>query len=196
MTAALATADAPMREVRADGLRLEPQRVDHADAMFAVLTDPALYEFEHEPPDSVESLRRRFAALEARRSPNGRQAWLHWVVRLDDGVLVGAVQATVEHGGQAAIAYEIGSAWWGRGIGTCAVAAMVNELAARHGVRHCSAVLKQQNLRSFHLLRRLRFTHASPAAHAARGVERDEWLMERTLPHDPAAAAERGDRSS
>jgi len=193
MTAALIALDAPMREVQADGLRLEPQRVAHADAMFVVLTDPALYEFEHEPPDSVESLRRRYAALEARRSPNGRQAWLHWVVRLDDGALVGAVQATVELDGEAAIAYELASGWWGRGIGTRAVAAMLEELAARHGVRRCSAVLKRDNLRSFHLLRRLRFTPAGPAAQAARGIEPDEWLMERTLRHDPVHA-ERGDR--
>lgn len=169
----------PMRSVPAEGLRLEPQRAGHADAMFAVLSDPALYEFDHEPPDSVESLRRRFAELETRCSPNGREAWLHWVVRLDDGTLIGGVQATVDATGHATIAYELGRAWWGRGLGRRAVEAMLHELAAWHGVRRCSAVLKQENLRSFHLLRRLRFTRATPGA--AQSVERDEWLMQRTL---------------
>jgi hypothetical protein len=49
-------------------------------------------------------------------------------------------------------------------------------------VRRCSAVLKQENLRSFHLLRRLRFTLAD--TDAAQRVERDEWLMQRTLRPD------------
>lgn len=194
MTIALAALAPAMRCVEADGLRLEPQCVAHAEAMFPVLADPALYEFEHEPPESVDSLRRRFAALEARRSPNGREAWLHWVVRLADGALIGGVQATVDADGHAAIAYELGSAWWGRGFGTRAVEAMLHELAAQHGVRRCSAVLKRENQRSFHLLRRLRFVQASAAARAARGVERDEWLMERVLRHDRLDPSDPGDR--
>lgn len=176
-----------MREVEGDGLRLEPQCATHADAMFTVLCDPAIYEFENEPPESVESLRRRFAALESRHSPNGRERWLNWVIRADGDRVIGHVQATVHGDGHAAIAYELGSAWWGRGYGRRAVEAMLGELAAHHGVRRCSAVLKRENLRSFHLLRRLRFTLATPAEHAAREVERDEWLMQRELPA-PAAS--------
>jgi ribosomal-protein-alanine N-acetyltransferase len=45
------------------GLTLEPQTAQHADAMFAVLCDPAIYEFENEPPPSVEWPRARLAKL-------------------------------------------------------------------------------------------------------------------------------------
>ena len=53
--------------------------------MFRVLSDPAIYEFENEPPESVERLRARYAYLEARRSPDGSQQWLNWVLRLRAG---------------------------------------------------------------------------------------------------------------
>lgn len=171
----------PMALVPAVGLRLEPLCAARADELFEVLRDPALHEFEGEPPESVASLRRRFAALEARRSPNGRERWLHWVIRLDGGEAVGCVQATVDADGHAAIAYELGSAWWGCGLACRAVEAMLRELAARHGVRRCRAVLKRENLRSYHLLRRLRFVHAPAEAHLDHGVERDEWMMWRRL---------------
>lgn len=187
MTTTAAPCGIVMRRVEADGLCLEPQRAAHAEAMFAVLSDPAIYEFENEPPSSVGALRKRFAALESRRSPNGREAWLNWVVRLDGEGLIGYVQATVHSDRHASIAYELGSAWWGRGLGRRAVEAMLGELAAQHGVQRCTAVLKQENLRSFHLLRRLRFTLATPAEHAAHDVERDEWLMRRELPETNVA---------
>lgn len=35
---------------------LEPMVVAHAPEMFDVLIDPAIYEFENEPPPSVERL--------------------------------------------------------------------------------------------------------------------------------------------
>jgi [ribosomal protein S5]-alanine N-acetyltransferase len=180
MTTPACDADTP-RAVEADDLRLEPQVAAHATEMFAVLRDPAIYEYENEPPASAEVLRQRFAALESHRSPSGRELWLNWVVRVPGEGLIGYVQATVDQDRRATIAYEFGSRWWGRGFGRRAVEAMLGELAAQHGVRHCAAVLKQENLRSFYLLRRLRFTAATPAQHAARGVERDEWLMQRDL---------------
>jgi len=160
---------------------LEPQVAAHADAMFVVLGDPAIYEYENEPPQSLEGLRERFAELESRRSPNGREGWFNWVIRLPSSELAGYVQATVYPDGRAAIAYELASAHWGRGLGSEAVAAMLGELATMHGVHSVSAVLKQPNRRSMRLLQRLGFVLASPARHAEREVERDEYLMERRI---------------
>jgi RimJ/RimL family protein N-acetyltransferase len=172
----------PMRTVETGDLRLEPQIAAHADAMFVVLSDPAIYTYENEPPQSLPGLRERFAELESRRSPNGREQWLNWVVRLlPQGVLIGYVQATVHPGGRASIAYEFASAHWGRGLCSRAVDAMLNELAAQHGVRCVSAVLKRANGRSLRLLQRLGFGLASLAEHAQREVERDEWLMLREV---------------
>jgi RimJ/RimL family protein N-acetyltransferase len=168
-----------MRVVEATGLRLEPQVEAHAAEMFRVLSDPAIYEYENAPPESQEWLRARFARLESRQSGDGSELWLNWVVRLPDGDLAGYVQATVRPG-EAAIAYELASAFWGRGLGQQAVRAMIAELAQGYEVRNLCAVLKRTNLRSRRMLDRLGFVLASPESHASR-VEADEWLMERGI---------------
>jgi RimJ/RimL family protein N-acetyltransferase len=170
-----------MRVVRTDDLTLEPLLALHAQEMFVVLSDPAIYEYENEPPASVEVLREIYAERESRQSPNGREQWLNWVIRLADSRLIGYVQATVTSDGRAAIAYELASAYWGRGLAQQAVRAMIGELEGHHRVRSLSAVLKRGNLRSFRLLDRLGFLLASPEEHVQCEVERDELLMRRKM---------------
>ena len=180
-----------MRVIDAEHLSLEPQTVVHADGMFALLSDPAIYEFENEPPPSLEWLSTRFAKLESRHSADGSQQWLNWVVRLPTSALAGYVQATIEHEGQASIAYVFSSAYWGRGLAREAVAAMIAELAANYGVRSVIAVLKRANFRSSRLLERLGFARGSPEQHAAHHVEADEWLMVLPIDDRPCVDPER-----
>jgi len=170
-----------MRVIEREGLTLEPQTAAHAPEMFAVLSDPAIYEYENHPPPSLEWLTGRFERLESRRSGDDREQWLNWVVRAPDGELAGYVQATVRDNGEADIAYELGSAWWGRGLASRAVAAMIEELGAHYGVRHLSAVFKSPNLRSRRLLERLGFSAAAANDAAGRFLEPDETLMRRSL---------------
>jgi RimJ/RimL family protein N-acetyltransferase len=178
-----------MRVIEAAGVTLEPQVATHADAMFAVLSDPAIYEHENAPPASVDALRERYRKLETRRSGDGREQWLNWVVRLPDGELAGYVQATVYPEGYAGglhrlaaradIAYEFASCYWGRGLARVAVLAMIDELVGQYHVRSLSAVLKRSNERSRRFLERLGFTLASPERHDEKQVAADEMLMER-----------------
>jgi RimJ/RimL family protein N-acetyltransferase len=168
-----------MRTLSTERFTLEPLLPEHAPAMFVVLGDPALYEFEHEPPLSAQDLREHYADLAMRGSPNGRERWLNWVLRLPTGKLAGSVQATVQPDGQADIAYELASAQWGRGLASQAVAAMLDELVSQHGVLGQWAVLKRRNLRSLRLLQGLGFTPASAEAVARRDIEHDELLMQR-----------------
>lgn len=168
-----------VQTVRTGRLTLEPQVEAHADEMFRVLSDPAIYEYEREPPVSLEWLRERFRKLESRRSPDGRERWLNWVIRLSSSELIGYVQATLRCPAAAAIAYELNSTYWGRGYATEAVEAMIHELATRHGVEQLSATLKTSNRRSLRLLERLGFTPGSQTQHEVAGVESDEMLMVR-----------------
>lgn len=167
-----------MQVIAGTGLTLEPQTVAHAEEMFLVLSDPAIYEYENDPPPSVEWLRARFARLESRRSSDDREQWLNWVIRLPSSGLVGYVQATVRPGGRAAIAYVLSSAYWGRGLASEAVRAMIAELVKSYEVHTLAAVFKQENHRSMRLLERLGFKPASPAEHVKRQVETGERLME------------------
>jgi [ribosomal protein S5]-alanine N-acetyltransferase len=166
-----------MRQVRATRCTLEPQTAAHAHEMFAVLCDEAIYEFEREPPPSEAWLAERYARLESRRSSDGTQTWLNWVVRLASGELAGYVQATVLQSGTALIAYELASRFWRKGIGSSAVSAMLDELRSSYGVHQFVAVLKGANYRSLGLLRSLGFQPASPQQVVGFGPEADEVLM-------------------
>ena len=148
---------------------LEPRTAAHAEALFAVLAEPALYEFiEEDPPASVELLRRKFARSESRRSPDGSQQWLNWVVRDEALNAAGYVQATVAADLQTHIAYMFGSAFQGRGIASTAVAQMLAIVAAEFGVTTFFAVAERKNSRSVRLAERLGFAEVSAefAAHA------------------------------
>ena len=120
--------------IATDRLEMLPLLREHAADLFSVLSDPLLYEFTHEvPPTSVEELYGRYALLESRRSPDGTQVWLNWVLlELTSGMAIGYVQATVESR-QADIAWVVGTAWQRRGFATEAVIAMIVWL-------HCAGV--------------------------------------------------------
>jgi RimJ/RimL family protein N-acetyltransferase len=176
------TTGAPaMRVIVAGDLTLEPQREVHADQMFVVLSDPAIYQYENAPPPSRQWLRERFRRLESRTSADGSEIWLNWVIRTRSNALCGFVQATVRAGGVALVAYELASAYWGRGIARTAVAAMIEELVEVYGVRRLYAIAVRRNERSMRLLRRLGFAEATPEEYVQCPVDADEVLMARRV---------------
>ncbi len=144
-------------------LLLEPLTVAHAYEMFDVLSDEAIYRhLDEAAPASVEHLRRVYDKREARRSPDGSEDWLNWVVRVPGGQLLGCVQATVFVPGSAWIAYVFSSRHWGRGHAHEATAGMLAHLAQAYGVRRYLATVEVDNERSIRLLERLGFARASP----------------------------------
>lgn len=170
-----------MRTLRTLRLHLVPQCAEHAEALFEVLADPQIYQHEGQPPESLAWLRERFTRLESRRSGDGSEQWLNWVVLLKAGQTIGFVQATVQADGTAYVAYMLGSAWWGRGLASEAVAAMIDELAASHRATRLRAVLKTSNSQSLSLLQRLEFVPA-----AAENIDADERMLVRAIQVGPA----------
>lgn len=168
-----------MHTLHTDNLILEPQVAAHASEMFAILSDPALYEYELEPPASEVWLRARFARLETRQSPDGREQWLNWIIRLTGGTSIGYVQATVRQDGAAGIAYVLSSSWWGQSLARRAVEAMIDELVSEYGVRTLWAVSKEENIRSRRLLERLGFAPVPVDAWRDWDVEPGELMMSR-----------------
>lgn len=112
-----------------DRLRLTPLRIDDADEMASALGDPSLYEFIGGPPPTAMELRHLYERWIAGPTREG-EAWHNWAVRLvDDGALVGHVQATVTaRGAVADIAWMVGRPWQGRGYATEAARAMIRWL--------------------------------------------------------------------
>ncbi|MEU3495731.1 GNAT family N-acetyltransferase [Kitasatospora cineracea] len=127
--------------VRTDRLDLLPLRVEHADEMATVLSDPGLHTFIGGAPDTARELRRRYERLVA-GSPDPGESWCNWVVRLRDAAcLVGYVQATVtadDRGAAAEIAWVTGTSWQRRGIAAEAARGLVAWLR-RHPVHTVTA---------------------------------------------------------
>jgi RimJ/RimL family protein N-acetyltransferase len=112
-------------------LSLEPLRVDHAEEMVSVLADPGLYAFIGGQPATVDELRDRYAVQVVGHSPDGRQGWLNWVVRLRrTGEAVGTVQATLAEG-VAELAWVVATPHQGQGYAREAATAMAHWLRGR-----------------------------------------------------------------
>ncbi|MER0443886.1 GNAT family N-acetyltransferase [Streptomyces sp. Edi4] len=144
---------------------LVPLRVDHAEEMAVVLSDPALHAFTGGAPDTPGALRERYQRLGA-GSPDPAVSWLNWVIRIrDEKHLAGTVQATIGHfdgGARAEIAWVVGTPWQGRGVATEAARALVAWLG-RQDVRTVMAHIHPEH-------------HASAAVAAACGLAPgDEW---------------------
>lgn len=157
-----------MQALHTPRLRLEPLRRAHAVAMFPLLQDPTIYTYiDHGPPPTLEHLQGVYTRLEARRSPDGREQWLNWIVFTAEGAdeaaqPLGVVQATVLSGARAWVAYELAAAHRGRGYAREAVQAMLGDLAASFGVQRFMATVEFDNQRSIHLLLKLGFQQAAP----------------------------------
>ena len=174
-----------MQTLQSSLCMLEPQVASHANEMFSVLSDPAIYEFENQAPVSKAWLTSRYELLERRASADGNQKWLNWVIRLPSGELAGYVQATVLQSRTALVAYELASRFWRRGVGSSALLMMMAELEANYGVRVFVAVLKAGNYRSLGLLKKLGFVPSSRQQLAEYEVEHDDMLLEKFVGSDP-----------
>ncbi|MFC3577741.1 GNAT family N-acetyltransferase [Streptomyces yaanensis] len=118
----------PIRTARLD---LLPLRVEHAEEMAEALSDPGLHEFIGGTPYSPTALRARYEVLVA-GSPDPALSWCNWVLWLREASrLVGTVQATVT-GGDAEIAWVVGTPWQGRGLAREAARGLVDWLGQRH----------------------------------------------------------------
>ena len=108
-------------------LKLIPVASHHAQDMYPLLTEPALYHFTGgRPPSNMKSVQRWFSDLETRESPDGSQQWLTWIVHLKlEKAHIGYVQATITEA-EADIAWLIGTNWQGQGYAKEAVAMLVS----------------------------------------------------------------------
>jgi RimJ/RimL family protein N-acetyltransferase len=143
-----------------------------------------MYRFiPQEPPATLDALATRFHLLETRRSPSGDQDWLNWVLRSkSEGTCLGCVQVTLR-GDRAQLAYELGTAYWGRGFATEACACVIHALFG-DGVSEVWAELDTRNLASIRLLERIGFLRGTLRRNADffKGSESHEWTYSLTRP--------------
>lgn len=142
---------------------IAPWRPQDADALFAALSDPAIYTWlDEDPPADPAEIRARIERT-LRGPRGGDEVWLNWCVRRD-GAVVGYTQATVDHM-QATLAYVLSPAVWGTGVARTACALTIDTLRAHHGVTRLLADTETGNLRSQGLLDRLGFRETHRTTH-------------------------------
>jgi RimJ/RimL family protein N-acetyltransferase len=118
--------------LESERLVLEPLQPEHADELSPVLNDFALHEFTGGKPASADELRVRFERQAVGHSPDGREGWLNWTVRMrPTGQAVGTLQATLtarESQAVAVLAWVIGVSYQRQGFATEAAALVVSWL--------------------------------------------------------------------
>ena len=172
-----------MTTARRPNVNLEPRWIAHAEELFPIFAEAKLYQFiDGAPPASVEELRRFLSRSESRKSPDGSEHWLNWVVRNSSGQAVGFVQATVAANLETNIAYTIGSKFWGKGYALQAVTLMLSKVAAEYQVKQFFVVAEKQNVRSVRLAEKLGFLLASPEQRLRKGVCESELCLQKLLP--------------
>ena len=170
-----------MRPLAAGSLILEPLVAAHAEAMFAVLTEPELYRYlDYPPPPTVEHLAGVYAHLEASKSPNGDKHWLNWIVCPLGQPPVGYVQATVTSS-SAWIGYVFSKKHWGKGYATHAVQAMLEHLPVEYRVSRFLATVEAENAASIRLLGRVGFHAATETELEGHALSQTERLFVREL---------------
>jgi RimJ/RimL family protein N-acetyltransferase len=142
-------------------LRYEPLDHAHADAMVAALADVRVSTYIGGPTATTDQAIRERIDRVLRGPTELGERWLNFAVRrIDDGVVIGWLEATVYDDGWAEIAYVFGAAFWGHGYASEGLRWLIDELATDE----IWAAVHPDNARSIALLHRLGFVQrAAPA---------------------------------
>jgi RimJ/RimL family protein N-acetyltransferase len=133
-------------EIHGARVVLVPLRARDAGELVGLLEDA--YVRDALGVGDAEGLRARFAGWEPRRSPDGGELWLNWVVREGaGGRAVGWSQATVR-GTAASVAYALIPVERGKGAASDAVRAMTDWLRRELGVVEVTASIAPENVAS------------------------------------------------
>jgi predicted acetyltransferase len=144
------------RTITSERLTLEPLTEHHADSLFPVLSDPALWTYagereEERAPQSLQTLRDLYRRFEVRRADNGKYLLCSWAV-LNGGNPIGFVIGPFDPlTRRATLGYVIGRPWWSKGFATEAVSVVVSHFIANGG-RHVRAMVDRGNVASLRVL--------------------------------------------
>ena len=138
-------------------LTVSPMVVDDAADLHVALSPEAVGRYLGGPDvGSASELVERIEYLLAGPA-DGHQDWLNFTGRLQDGTVIGRLEATIEPGDDAwaEVAWVFGPQWWGQGYGTEAAVWLSQHLEEAWGVRELWGTVHPENAASIGLLRRL-----------------------------------------
>jgi RimJ/RimL family protein N-acetyltransferase len=134
------TADTPR-------LRLVPATVENAYELFLLLNDQRLHDDIGGTPLGETEVLDRLRRWKERRSADGHDVVLDWIVRLVPlGEAIGEMNAVVTDDGRAVVTWLIGRPWQAHGFAVEAASTMVRLLEAHAGVRCIRARIPAKHL--------------------------------------------------
>ena len=156
----------------------------HADEMFPGFQNPAIYTYiPSDVPQDLRTMKSRYARLESRLSPDGKEAWFNWVLRLKSTVqfdmpCIGFIQATLSLQEKTAlIAYGLFPEFWRQGYAKEALISMLDHLFSQYDVTTIEALIDTRNKASQALLATVNFQQVAflPQADFFKGENSDEY---------------------
>ena len=163
-------------------LLLEPILPAHAPMIYEPLQDERLYRYiPQDPPASLRALKDRYGFLSARRSPDGREAWLNWAMReRSSGDYAGTLEATVHDNLTATVAYAVFLPHQRRGFAAEACGRLLEHLFEDYRVGVVAAEIDTRNVASIALIQSLGFERVGFHKHADhfKGSASDEYRYE------------------
>jgi [ribosomal protein S5]-alanine N-acetyltransferase len=155
----------------------------HAESLYEGFSDAQVSRFTAEqPPQSLEDLRREFAAFNAGPPPGSPEMWMNWIIRdTRSRELVGTLQATVLADSALWIGYKLVRSAWGRGIATAAVQWLLQELALHFPHRVVLAAVDTRNHASQRVLHKCGFSRLRTQPAEIRGEATQDYVYHCTL---------------
>ena len=173
---------APETQLETPRLLLEPILPAHASKLYERMQDERLYRFiPQDPPATLEALTDRYDFLSARRSPDGREAWLNWAVReRGSGDYAGTLETTVYGDATALIAYMVFVPFQQRGIAAEACGRLLEHLFGDYRLDRVAAEIDTRNAASIALVESLGFERVGfqKDADHFKGSSSDEYRYE------------------
>lgn len=169
----------PEKIIETQRMFLEPLVKQHAEKIFPFLLDQRLYEFiAAVPPNSLADLEAHYRNLMLRRSPNGSQIGLNWVMKHKDNKdYIGLLQATLFPDQTAKIAYMVFPMIWRKGYGREGCSQILKHLFSDYHVIKVIAEIDTHNVSSIKLVESLGFKHVCFVRNTDffKGSSRDEY---------------------
>ncbi|HEX8807074.1 MAG TPA: GNAT family N-acetyltransferase [Candidatus Aquilonibacter sp.] len=158
-----------MRVLTTERLRLVPVTSHNAEALWELLQQPGLREYQDLPDVDLAQFKRMVGARPPKLEPGswGRFEWLIYLEGVSEPVGWSSLRVGERVTSSAEIGYSVAQAYRGRGIATESVAALVGEAFARLHLRKVRAYCVPENTPSRAVLINVGFEEDGVLPHGA-----------------------------
>jgi ribosomal-protein-alanine N-acetyltransferase len=177
-------------ELVVDDFHLRPLQAADAPDLFTHFADPRVVAFmDIDPFTDFDEAR---AVIDWAMGQRALRAGVRWAIRDSAGAFVGTCgfnRLVVERGRRGEVAYDLGHAWWRRGVMAAILPALIAFGLGRLELHRLDALVTPGNHRSCRLLERHGFAREGVLKGYGywKGRYWDQIVYARIAPHDPGS---------